>query len=127
MPSQKDYEDFLMEQRSQIDEELSKTREPRNLDEILAEDPPPAQWKVVFDDEGTPHTQCPHCGVLDQIREVDEAIRWNKLNLADDGKTATASLDNSSADWQFANWICIGPGCLKNSAEPDGFEITEWY
>jgi hypothetical protein len=105
---------------------MPETQEPKNLDDLLAEDPPPAQWKVVFDGEGVPHTQCPHCGVLDQIREVDEAVRWNTLHLADDGKTATASIDNGSADWEFDTWICLGPGCLKQSLEPEGFEITEW-
>lgn len=83
------------------------------------------QWRIVRDDDGTPHTECPRCEARDSIREHDTAVRWNTLRLAGDGQTATASLGDAG-DWDGDGWICAE--CLTTELDaPDGFEVTDWY
>ena len=90
--------------------------------------PEPVRWSIYFDpDEArprTPHTQCPSCGTLDHIVEVDQAVRWNRLTLSSNGATATAS--TGDGDWDFYGWLCTS--CMNSGFDaPEGFEILDWY
>lgn len=80
------------------------------------------QWRIVTDKDGR-HVECPHCKSLDTIVEVDQAIRFNTLNL--DGDEVTARM-GSTGDWDFDHWFCTA--CMTDQlAAPDDFEIKEWY
>lgn len=90
--------------------------------------PEAVRWSIYFDPEErrprTPHTQCPSCGTLDHIVEVDQAVRWNRLKLSSNGATATAS--TGDGDWDFYGWLCTS--CMNSGFEaPEGFEILDWY
>lgn len=84
------------------------------------------QWKVVTDDDGDYHTECPN-GHRDGIVEVDSAIRWNTLRLTGEA-TAVADL-GGTGDYDFESWTCkdcLSVGDHSTLAEPDGFEVTSW-
>lgn len=80
-------------------------------------------WRIVRDDDGNPHTECPKCGGRDEIREIDRAERGNRLSLSPDGQTATAHAGDG--DWEFLEWQCMSCGTTELDA-PEGFEITDW-
>lgn len=77
---------------------------------------------------GEPTTQCPHCGELGEVREVDRAERWNRLtvdiNLEHGEPYAVAALGD--ADFESAGWIC-GNCYRRDIAAPSGFEIVDWF
>lgn len=84
---------------------------------------PAPEFTIVFDQDGTPHTLCPACGVQDEVKEVDKAVRWNTLILSEDGKSATAS--TGDGDYEGEGYICTN--CITELEQPTDFEITDWY
>jgi hypothetical protein len=96
----------------------------RTMQSLFAfSDVPMPEFTIVFDADGTPHTCCPSCGVQDEIKEVDRAIRWNTLILAADGKSAEAS--TGDGDYEGEGYICTS--CITELEQPTDFEITDWY
>lgn len=69
---------------------------------------------------------CPHCGGRD-VREHDQAVRWNDLRLDDDGRTMVADLGRPG-DWERTEpggFVCAE--CLAHLAMPEGGpETRDW-
>lgn len=76
---------------------------------------------------------CPWCSTINEVVEVDKALRWNELNppVMVDGSEdepiyqATASTDNNG-DYDNDGFLCRH--CMSDKIlQPDNYEITEWY
>lgn len=87
-----------------------------------AEQPELVEWSVTTDEDGDHHTECPHCGSVDSISEVDTAVRWNTLSLTGE---ATAVASTGDGDFEGDGWVCTSCDSLALSS-PEGFEITSW-
>jgi hypothetical protein len=91
----------------------------------------PASWgNLVFDwlDYAEWHLMCPHCGAEDQIVEVDDAQRWNKLLTEDvdfsGGKMFVKADMGEHGDYEFLKFQCAA--CLNEVDAPVVFEIEEY-
>jgi hypothetical protein len=56
------------------------------------------QWQI----------RCPHCGGLNQFREVDIAIRWNRCEdfEVEDGKIVSAPWSEGQTDFEHDRYEC---------------------
>lgn len=89
-------------------------------------EPTPAQkFKIVHDLDGDTTTECPHCGALGAIVEVDEAVRFNELVFDGDDPLRPRANMGDSGDWDFARWYCTSCGS-DELATPAGLSIRDW-
>lgn len=76
------------------------------------------------------HLICPHCGAEDEIVEVDDAQRWNKLLTEDvdfsGGKMFVNADMGDHGDYEFLKFMCTANGCLKTVTAPEVFEIEAY-
>ncbi|QYN17483.1 hypothetical protein [Amycolatopsis sp. DSM 110486] len=63
---------------------------------------------------------CPRCQAVDQIREVDSAIRWNELHVDEQGDVI--SVGGGDAHFETDHYECRA--CKGVVGFP--FEITDW-
>lgn len=92
--------------------------------DVVLSTPMPPAFSVITDEDGDHHVQCPHCGSLGSIVEVDQAIRFNEL-VFDKGPMDPLGDMGGTGDWDYDHWFCTA--CMSDDLQaPVGFAIREW-
>ena len=96
------------------------------VDMFLGQRKPYPAFRLVHTANVGTVTECPHCGGVNTIVEVDSAIRFNELDFDDrSGGTRPLAHMGPEGDWDFDHWYCESCGSSDLSA-PAQLDIREW-